>query len=285
MGQSRHADFQWLISNEVNFNGEGHRQVPDDQQNIISPDIEKTVEPCKSIFEKICGAKNWLAKDFIHEETIVYLDKEGDIGLEFEPEEEILSEELYLLKIKTGADPKEKNRLFAEMEIQLGAEFEPVAKQPVPEVQADEPAAEFPDSIEGSAEQLPPLKAGSSIGEDSPAAMSVPLLEDGTPALWAKRTTGREVSPAKFIRTHYGQTREDNTWDPMGLTRTVLGQIDYPLYLAFATWIKRHPEDVFDNPPAPRPRAESKEEALARRLESEQGASRRYRQRKRLSCD
>ena len=101
--------------------------------------------------------------------------------------------------------------------------------------------------------------------------VTVPLLEDGTPALWSERTTGRQVSPADFIRQHYGRTREDGTWDPMGLTRADLLH-DKPLYLAFAQWLKRHPEDDFD--PASRRklvRYTDPEEAVARIRQQKRG--------------
>lgn len=224
----------------------------DDQNTIVSPNIKKSVEPCRSIFEKLFDTKNWLSEDFIYEGSIVYSDIEGDIRPDCEPEEETMPEELYILKIKPGTNLEEKNRLFEEMKVQIGAEFELVAQPTVPEAQADEPVSEPPKSIENSEELIPPLKIGSGVGEDSPAAMSVPLLEDGTPALWAKRTTGREVTAVDFIREHFGSVRE---WTPMeGLTRSALSRLDPDLASAYATWINRHPEDTLPIPTKPHTR-------------------------------
>lgn len=74
--------------------------------------------------------------------------------------------------------------------------------------------------------------------------ITVPLLKDGmTPALWANRRLEleegeRPPSPADFIRKHYGRW-EGGTWEPMGLTRAHLAQLDPPLYHAYAQWIRR----------------------------------------------
>jgi len=95
---------------------------------------------------------------------------------------------------------------------------------------------------------------------------------------WSDRTTGREVSPADWIRMHYGTTLESGEWDPQGLKRADLKDIDFPLYQSFAKWIERHPEDAFDSPPSRKPRHKTKAEALDARRASEQKASKRYRQ-------
>jgi len=73
----------------------------------------------------------------------------------------------------------------------------------------------------------------------SPVDPRLPLLPDGRPALWAERTTGREVSPADFIKAHYGHMRDDGTWDSDGLTRNILRRLDRPLYLALSKLFSR----------------------------------------------
>lgn len=112
--------------------------------------------------------------------------------------------------------------------------------------------------------------------DTSKAAPTTPPRPADAPPLWVERTTGREVSPALWIKMHYGNKDPDN-WDALGLTRKKLGGLDYPLYIAFAKWIKRYPADNFDSPALSRPRATSKEEALQRRLDVERKASERYR--------
>jgi len=84
--------------------------------------------------------------------------------------------------------------------------------------------------------------------------MSVPL--------WKNRTTGREVSPADWIRMHYSRQLEAGT-----LTRSALLN-DPELYNAYAKWIKRHPEDDLHLPKGTRKDALSVEEAAERRRAS-----------------
>jgi hypothetical protein len=66
------------------------------------------------------------------------------------------------------------------------------------------------------------------------------LLPTEAPALWSERKTGRGVSPADFIRSHYG------SWIGKGLNREHIRKLDQKLYQALATWIARHglPEDL-----------------------------------------
>lgn len=64
--------------------------------------------------------------------------------------------------------------------------------------------------------------------------MSVPL--------WKNRTTGRDVSPADWIRMHYGREAEDGTWDADGLTRAEIKQVDPELYNAYSQQVRRNPE-------------------------------------------
>lgn len=103
---------------------------------------------------------------------------------------------------------------------------------------------------------LPPgLVAPSSSPAPSPA---------DAPPLWAERTTGRKVSPVDWIRRHYGNKDPDN-WDPMGLTRARLGQIDKKLYEAYARQISRSPESgIPELPSEPRQKRIDPEEALER---------------------
>lgn len=106
--------------------------------------------------------------------------------------------------------------------------------------------------------------------------------EDSKPVsvpLWKKRTTGRDVSPADWIRMHYGRWIDDETWDPNGLKRSDLKDCDFPLYQAFAKWLERHPEDAFDGSIQKRPRYKTAQEALDARKKSEREASARYRER------
>ena len=61
-------------------------------------------------------------------------------------------------------------------------------------------------------------------------------LPKTAPALWSERTTGREVSPADFIKEHYAP------WLGNGLTRAHLAKIDKPLYSAYSKQIERNPD-------------------------------------------
>ena len=145
------------------------------------------------------------------------------------------------------------------------------------------PGDASPDRVEDVRQRVSAL--GGTFDEvtssgSSGAEPSTDTLPIQTPPLWAERTTGRDVSPVDWIKMHYGRMREDGSWEAMGLTRKTIGQIDWSLYLALATWIKRHPEDAFDTPPSRKTRATDKEEALHRRLETERSASKRYRHRK-----
>lgn len=64
------------------------------------------------------------------------------------------------------------------------------------------------------------------------------------PALWEERTTGRKVSPADFIRTHYAP------WIGNGLTRAHIGQLDRPLYMAYARQVSRTPASTITELPS-----------------------------------
>ena len=64
------------------------------------------------------------------------------------------------------------------------------------------------------------------------------------PALWEERTTGRKVSPADFIRAHYAP------WIGNGLTRAHIGQLDRPLYMAYARQVSRSPDSAIAELPS-----------------------------------
>lgn len=89
---------------------------------------------------------------------------------------------------------------------------------------------------------------------------------------WADRTTGREVSPAEWIRMHYGKRCEDGSWNPDGLTRADINQSDRKLYVAYAQWIKRHPEDDLGLVTVQRAKVADPEVALERQRASRRRA-------------
>jgi hypothetical protein len=71
--------------------------------------------------------------------------------------------------------------------------------------------------------------------------ISVPVDEEGlptkAPALWAERTTGREVTPADFISKYYDfWLSSDN---PI-LAKSHVLNLDKKLYNAYAVWLKRN---------------------------------------------
>lgn len=73
--------------------------------------------------------------------------------------------------------------------------------------------------------------------------LEVPKLPNGEPALWAKRTSGREVSPVDFIRKHYGDVCENGSWIPKkGLTRDILSCLDSALLSSYDKAVLRHPD-------------------------------------------
>lgn len=85
---------------------------------------------------------------------------------------------------------------------------------------------------------------------------NLPLV---APALWEERTTGREVSPADFIRMHYAP------WLGNGITRAHIGKLDEKLYVAYARQISRTPEKALGELPSePRQKRDDPEEALER---------------------
>ena len=92
------------------------------------------------------------------------------------------------------------------------------------------------------------------------------------PLLWADRTTGREVSPAEFIKLHYGETAKDGSWDGKGITRADLKLTDIGLYNAYAQQIRRNPGAAIPELPT-----EHRNEANpAAELERQRAAKRRY---------
>ena len=71
-----------------------------------------------------------------------------------------------------------------------------------------------------------------------------------SPTLWANRTTGREVSPAAFIKLHYGKMNGDGSWDNLGLSRSKLQYLDLPLYNAYAQQVRRNPKAAIPELPS-----------------------------------
>jgi len=88
------------------------------------------------------------------------------------------------------------------------------------------------------------------------------------PVLWADRKTGREVSPADFIRLHYGAINEDGSWDNQGLTRADLKHIDITLYNAYSQQVRRNPErEISELPTKPKREEGDAQDILDRRRE------------------
>jgi len=101
------------------------------------------------------------------------------------------------------------------------------------------------------------------------------------PALWAERTTGRKVSPVEFICRHYGNRSGDRAkWEPEGLTRADISRLDAPLYQAYATWIRRHPEQTLSLPTAPRTALVGPADAVRFKRDLGKAATAKYRARK-----
>lgn len=97
------------------------------------------------------------------------------------------------------------------------------------------------------------------------------------PALWSDRTTGREVSPAEFIRANYGILKEDGSWDPDGVTRADIRKSDLPLYNAYSQQVKRNPDQAIENLPSQPSLIDDPMEAIERR----RAASREWKRRNR----
>lgn len=104
-----------------------------------------------------------------------------------------------------------------------------------------------------------------------PNTLSLPTV---APALWSERTTGREVSPAGWIKKYYGR------WIGVegGLTRRMIADLDFPLSQAYAQWIRRHPEDNFFGPQKKYRRYADVEEAAKAKRAQSQAASKKYRE-------
>jgi len=101
-------------------------------------------------------------------------------------------------------------------------------------------------------DQLDAVMRGSSLAVVFQMSSEDDELDRVTPEssvpLWKDRTTGRDVSPADWIRMHYGKTLNDGSWDPDGLTRADL-QIDPQLYSAYAQQVKRNPKAAISELP------------------------------------
>ena len=124
-----------------------------------------------------------------------------------------------------------------------------------------------------------------------PAGLFAPMVDPASPSpppasrsadappLWAERTTGREVSPVAWIRMHYGNKDPNpDNWEPMGLTRDMLAEIDLPLARAYAKMISRDRESALPGlPPKDVVHITDPVLALARKKQQVQEASTRYR--------
>lgn len=123
------------------------------------------------------------------------------------------------------------------------------------------------------------IPAGLDVSKAEPAAQSPAPCPADTPPLWAERTTGREVSPVDWIKAHYGN-KDPYNWDPMGLTRDVLAEVDPPLARAYAKMISRDRESALPSlPPKDVVHIADPVLALARKKQQVQEASARYRKR------
>jgi hypothetical protein len=78
----------------------------------------------------------------------------------------------------------------------------------------------------------------------------VPDFPTVAPALWAERTSGREVTPIDFIKKHYGAWVDNEIPPEFRLPRNLLGKLDSKLSSAYATWIGRHPKENLELPKA-----------------------------------
>ena len=95
------------------------------------------------------------------------------------------------------------------------------------------------------------------------------------PALWAQRTTGREVSPVDWIKKHYGRWVKGK-WDRDGLELADINRADRPLYSAYIQRIRRNPEEDLGLPVEPR----AKYADPVKTLEMKRAANRDYMRRK-----
>lgn len=113
--------------------------------------------------------------------------------------------------------------------------------------------------------------------DTSKAAPTTPPRPADAPPLWAERTTGREVSPALWIKMHYGNKNVDD-WAPLGLTRDMLVAADKPLSRAYASMISRNNDSALPGlPPMDVTHIDDPVVALARKREQVKDASKRYR--------
>lgn len=102
--------------------------------------------------------------------------------------------------------------------------------------------------------------------QEAASSASQSALPDKAPALWADRTTGRNVSPVEFICQHYGNRSGDRaTWEPQGLMRADIKRLDKALYQAYASWVRpgRHPEEDLGLPTQPRTKITTETDAVA----------------------
>jgi hypothetical protein len=159
-----------------------------------------------------------------------------------------------------------------------GTEKEERAPSPFPRLSPEERKEALKASIDAASDRdvegleglIKRSKLAAAFGmaqEDIPNETNLP---SAAPALWDKRKTGREVSPADFIRKHYG------AWIGKGLTRAHIGKLDQKLYAAYARQVSRSPEKaVEDLPSEERTKRSDPEEALERiRAQTRQSVAR-----------
>ena len=120
--------------------------------------------------------------------------------------------------------------------------------------------SDIDDAAMSIAEQQPELlrqfQASANEAALTENEQGLPLI---APALWEERSSGREVSPADFVRIHY------EPWLGNGLTRAHLGKLDEKLYAAYARQISRSPDKALKELPSePRQKRVDPEEALQR---------------------
>lgn len=86
--------------------------------------------------------------------------------------------------------------------------------------------------------------------DDADQSLTDNFQDADSPPLWADRTTGREVSPADFIKLHYGKMNSDGSWNNLGLSRSQLQYLDLPLYNAYAQQVRRNPKAAIPELPS-----------------------------------
>lgn len=107
----------------------------------------------------------------------------------------------------------------------------------------DERRAFLDELLKEISSEIEPTDANASQATQLDKPKSVPHSAE----LWANRPNKRGESPAAWIQRVYAAELEAGT-----LTRAALREADLPLYQAYATWIRRHPDDDLALPAQPR---------------------------------